>query len=73
MAEWIENEENAEIVGEGQTAEPEMEGLEPEVIEEAEPEEELAPTYQGKSVKDVAKMHSELEKVMARQGNELAA
>lgn len=73
MAEWIENEENVEIVDEGQTAEPEMEGLEPEVIEEAEPEEELAPTYQGKSVKDVAKMHSELEKVMARQGNELAA
>lgn len=73
MAEWIENEENAEVAGEGQTAEPVMEGLEPEPVEEVEPEEELAPTYQGKSVKDVAKMHSELEKVMARQGNELAA
>lgn len=77
MAEWIEPEvENTEPPAEGETTETLDEALQAESVEEVEPEveePELADTYRGKSVAEVAKMHSELEKLMARQGNELAA
>ena len=75
-AHWIENEEGEQIeAAEGQTTATLDEAISPEPVEEpvAAEEPELAPTYQGKTVAEVAKMHSELEKVMARQGNELSA
>jgi hypothetical protein len=75
-AHWIENEEGEQIeAAEGQTPATLDEAISPEPVEEpvAAEEPDLAPTYQGKTVAEVAKMHSELEKVMARQGNELSA
>lgn len=77
MATWIEQELEEET---GQTEET-LEGSD-ELVEEveqepvdqvAEDDEEIGVAYRGKSAKDIAKMHRELEAFMHRQGNELSA
>jgi len=79
MATWIEQEaEEQEEAGQTEEALESSNELHEEVDEEpaeqvAGDDEELGVAYRGKSAKEIAKMHRELEALMHRQGNELSA
>lgn len=82
MATWIEQELEKDETGETEEAVEQTDEVYAEVEEEPveevtdkvdEDDEELGVAYRGKSAKDIAKMHRELEALMHRQGNELSA
>ena len=73
----VELEENEELVSlseeeEKPTEEPEQKANETETEEEAKSEDDDIPEkYKGKSVKELARMHQEVEKLVGRQSSEV--
>lgn len=66
MAEFQDLEDTGEI--------GELEAVEQEIVQETEKQEsddDLDPRYRGKSAKEIAKMHQEAEKLIARQSQEV--
>ena len=63
-----EQEDNVEIT-ELETQEEQFE--QPEVTQQAEPQDDLPDKYRGKSVQDIVRMHQEAEKLLGKQSSEV--
>ena len=68
MADVIQDLDDSQEIGELEAVEQQQE---PQQVEQPEPEPELPEKYRGKSPAEIARMHQEAEKLLARQSQEV--